>query len=467
VTTAAMAARYSSLTFAELPEPVISRVRDCVLDILGCMVAGRSLPSTTIVADLTPDLGGSGRSTAVLGGRVSAPWAGLINATSAHGVELDDTDNSASLHPGNVVIPAALAVAQAAGADGARTAVAIVAGYDAMIRIGRAAGAQRQYERGFHPTATCGVFGAAVAAGSLLDLDPGQMAEALGIAGSFAAGSLEYIDSGAWTKRLQVGGAVQAGVLAALLAARGYQGPPTILEGRFGFLHAYAGSEAVAELARGLDEPFAIMGVSVKAFACCRYCQTPVDGLLQLISRDGIEPDMVESIDVGLVSPGHPIVAEPRQRKLNPRNSVDAQFSLPYSMAVALARRSASLRDFDASSIADPRVRRLMPLVTVHREDELDAKYPHSWPARVRVDLAGGTRAEILLTDCAGDPSRPLTWVQLQAKFMELTRDEIGESAAQQLLGNVSRFAELKDLGELMDLVAAPALVPAEVGGPA
>jgi 2-methylcitrate dehydratase PrpD len=465
MTTAEMAARYSSLTYADLPEPVISRVRDSVLDILGCMVAGRVLPSTTIVADLTPDLGGSGRSSTVFGNRVSAPWAGLVNATSAHGVELDDTDNSASLHPGNVVIPAALAVAQAVGADGARVAAAIVAGYDAMIRIGRAAGPQSQYERGFHPTATCGVFGAAVAAGSLLALDAARMTRALGIAGSSAAGSLEYIDSGAWTKRLQVGGAVQAGVLAALLAARDYQGPLTILEGRFGFLHAYAGSAAVAELTRGLDEPFAIMGVSVKAFACCRYCQTPVDGLLQLLGREGIQPGQVTSIDVGLVSAGHPIVAEPGEQKLNPRNSVDGQFSLPYSMAVALARGSAGLKDFDAASIADPEVRRLMPLVTVHREDALDAMYPRSWPARVRVGLAGGARAEILLTDCAGDPSRPLTWEQLRAKFLELTRDELGEAAAHQLLDTVSGFTRLGDMDELMDMVGARGAVPAGAGG--
>ena len=465
MTTAELAARYSSLTFAELPEPVIARVRDSVLDILGCMVAGRTLPSATIVADLTPDLGGSGRSLTVFGDRVSAPWAGLVNATSAHGVELDDTDNSASLHPGNVVIPAALAVAQSVGANGARAATAIVAGYDAMIRIGRAAGPQNQYERGFHPTATCGVFGAAVAAGSLLALDAAQMTRALGIAGSFAAGSLEYIESGAWTKRLQVGGAVQAGVLAALLAARDYQGPHTILEGRFGFLHGYAGSAAVAELTRGLEEPFAITGVSVKAFACCRYCQTPVDGLLQLLGRESIRPDMVKSIDVGLVAAGHPIVAEPREQKLNPRNSVDGQFSLPYSMAVALARGSAGLRDFDEASIADPEVRRLMPLVVVHREDELDAMYPLSWPARVRVELAGGARPEILLTDCAGDPSRPLTWEQLRAKFLDLAAGELGEAGAQQLLGRAAAFTELSELDDLMDMVAARHTVPAGARG--
>jgi 2-methylcitrate dehydratase PrpD len=335
-----------------------------------------------------------------------------------------------------------------------------------MIRIGRVAAPQSQYERGFHPTATCGVFGATVAAGSLLALDADQMARALGIAGSFAAGSLEYIADGSWTKRLQVGGAVHAGVLAALLAARDYLGPTTILEGRFGFLHAYAGAAANQELTRGLDQPFAIMGVSIKAFACCRYCQTPVDGLMQLLNGGGIEPYMVEAIDVGLVSPGHAIVAEPRAQKLDPQNSVDAQFSLPYAMAVVLARRSASLRDFDAASIADPDVRRLMPLVTAHREDALDAMYPHVWPARVSVRLTSGAKSEILLKDCRGDPSRPLTWAELHAKFMELAGDQLGESAAWRLAEKASRFTELDDVDELMDLVSTSDPAGAKVGGP-
>ena len=159
-------------------------------------------------------------------------------------------------------------------------------------------------------------------------------------------------------------------------------------------------------------------------------------------------------------------MAEPRQQKLDPRNSVDAQFSLPYSMAVALARRSASLRDFDAAAIADPAVRGFMPLVTAHHEAELDAMYPQSWPARVRVQLTGGSQAEILLTDCAGDPSRPLTWAQLQAKFLDLACGVLGADVAQRLMAEVSRFTELGDLGELMELVAAPSPLPAEVGGP-
>jgi 2-methylcitrate dehydratase PrpD len=455
MSTAALAERYATLSFDELPGPVVDRSHAAVLDFLGCMVAGSQLPSATAVDGLTPQLGGSGDSMTVTGGRVLPQWASLVNAVCAHGVELDDTDNSASLHPGNVVIPAVLAVAESIGATGAQATTAIVAGYDAMIRIGRAATPQAQYERGFHPTATCGVFGAAVAAGSLLGLGPQEMSWALGIAGSFASGSIEYLDNGAWTKPLQVGSAVQAGVLAAMFASRGYVGPDTILEGRFGFLHAYAGGSEDRKLAEGLAEPFAILGVSVKAFACCRYCQAPIDGLLQLVDRDGITPDMVAAIDVGLVSAGHPIVAEPREVKLNPRNRVDAQFSLPYAMAVALAHRSASLSDFGNAALEDPDVRKLMPLVSAHVEDQLDAMYPQTWPARVTVRFSGGGAAEILLTDCRGDPSRPLTWPQLRQKFTQLSQGVLGTEKAQQLADAAGRFSELEKVSELMSVFDA------------
>lgn len=458
MSTAALAERYAALRFDELPGPVVERVHAAVLDFLGCMVAGTRLPPAAAVAGLTPELGGTGPSTAVTGGRVSPQWAALVNAVCAHSVELDDTDNSASLHPGNVIIPAVLAVGQSVGATGAQATAAIVAGYDAMIRIGRTATPQSQYERGFHPTATCGVFGAAVAAGSLLGLGPRQMSWALGIAGSLASGSIEYLDDGAWTKPLQVGVAVQSGVLAALLASRDFVGPETILEGRFGFLHAYAGRAESSELTAGLAEPFAILGVSVKAFACCRYCQAPVDGLLQLIDRDGITPDMVAAIDVGLVSAGHPIVAEPREVKLNPRNRVDAQFSLPYAMAVALAHRSASLADFGAGAVEDPDVRKLMPMVTVHAEDQLDAMYPQAWPTRVTVRMAEGGEVEILLTDCRGDPSRPLTWPQLRQKFNQLSEGVLSADTGEQLAGAAARFSGLAGVDELMAVLDTRAI---------
>jgi 2-methylcitrate dehydratase PrpD len=465
MTTRALTNRYASLRFSELPPRVVTRVSESVLDILGCMIAGHRLPSSATLLGLTDEVGGSPQSVVLGGPRASAPWAAYANAASAHAVELDDTDNSSSLHPGNVVVPATLALAESIGATGEQAAVAIVAGYDAMIRIGQASCAQAQYERGFHPTATCGVFGAAVAASSLLGLDGERMAHALGISGSLAAGSLEYIDEGSWTKRLQVGAAAQNGVLAAILASRGYTGPSTILEGRFGFLHAYTGSTNLSPLTANLEEPYAILGVSIKAFACCRYCQAPIDGLLQLRERNGFSSQDVEWIDVGLVSAGVPIVAEPRDRKLNPTNSVDAQFSLPYALAVALARGSAGLDDFSPKAIADPVVRRLMPLVRTHGEDELDAQYPLVWPARVTVGLSDGRVSEILLSDCRGDPSRPLTSDQLVQKFMELSQAFLGEEGATRLAATVATFSELDNVTPVMVLANSPRMSTSDGGG--
>lgn len=229
MTTGELAERYSSLTFGELPLAVRERAGEFVLDTVGVALGGSGLPSTTQVAAWAERLGGRPESSIIRGRRVPAPHAALVNATMAHGLELDDVDNSSSLHPGVVVMPTALAVAESTGASGQEFITAVVAGYDAIVRIGRAAGAVEQYQRGFHPTATCGAFAAAVTAARLLGLDPVRTANAMGIAGSFAAGNLEYMANGAWTKRLQVGGAAQAGVMAAELAATGYTGPTSTL----------------------------------------------------------------------------------------------------------------------------------------------------------------------------------------------------------------------------------------------
>ncbi len=450
MSTAALVERYRSLTFAELTPSVLERVHESVLDQLGCMIGGRDLDSTTAVASLTAALGGRPTATTVTGERASAPWAALVNATSAHGLELDDTENSSSLHPGNVVVPAVLALAEELGSSGQEAALAIVAGYDAMIRIGQASDPRAQYRRGFHPTATCGAFGATVAASLLLGLDDGAMANALGLAGSMAAGSLEYMADGSWAKRWQVAAAAHNGILAAVLAGRGFTGPTSILEGRYGFLNAYSDDPHPERLVEGLAEPFAILGVSIKAFACCRYCQTPVDAVLQLRERERFTADDVVFVDVGLVSTGIPIVAEPRAQKLDPRNAVDAQFSLPYCVAVALARGGAFIDEFSPGAITDPVVRRLMPLISAHTEDSLDARYPQVWPARVTVKLTDGRVLDLALDDCRGDPSRPLSWAELAAKFTALVEPKLSAAGAQELVDAAAGLSTRERAGDVL-----------------
>src|SRR5438876_1203265 len=199
-----------------------------------------------------------------------------------------------------------------------------------------ALGPAAHYRRGFHLTATCGAFGAAAAAGAVLGLEAAAIAAALGIAGSQAAGSMEFLADGSWTKRFQTGWAACAGLHAAALAQAGFSGPATILEGRFGFLHAYSDGATTAPLAA--HEGYELMRTSVKPHACCRYMQGPIDAVLALRAAHRIEPDQVERVEVGMLAAGFPIVCEPAEAKRRPASVVEAQFSLPFGVAVASAR---------------------------------------------------------------------------------------------------------------------------------
>ena len=230
--------------------------------------------------------------------------------------------------------------------DSGQFVAAVVAGYEVAARLAMALQPKSHYELGFHPTPTCGVFGAAVTAAKLLRLNEEQMLSAVGIAGSMAAGSLEFLADGAWTKRLHPGLAAQNGILAAKLAAEGFQGPATILEGRDGFLWAYSRKPKPELVTQDLGKSFEILRTSIKPHACCRYMQASIDGLIDLATAHDIYPEQVERIEVAVLEAGWPLVCEPRERKYSPSNVVDAQFSMPYGAAVALTDRAAGLDQF-------------------------------------------------------------------------------------------------------------------------
>src|SRR5262249_58528669 len=189
-----------------------------------------------------------------------------------------------------------------------------------------AVGPEAHYRRGFHPTGTCGTFGAAAAVARLWGLEARPLARALGIAGSQAAGSMEFLADGAWTKRFHPGWAAHAGLHAAALAQGGFTGPATILDGRFGTVTGYSDAPRVDALrAPGSPE---ILRTSVKPHACCRYMQGPIDALLELRAGHAIDPETVTRIEVGMLAAGWDIVCEPAARKRRPTSVVDAQFSL-------------------------------------------------------------------------------------------------------------------------------------------
>src|SRR5438552_17476905 len=253
----------AGLRYEDLPEAVVAAAKDAIIDTVAACICGAALPWSRIVIDYAERTGPGGTSRILgKGTAVQAPTAALANGALAHAFELDSlTRPGAGAHPGATVLPPALAIAQQPGVDAANALggrdliTAFVAGNEVMIRIGRATGHTNE-ARGFHAPGTTGPFGAAIAAGHLLGLDPARMTNALGIAGSLASGLLEFAraGNGGMVKRLHLGRASESGVLAASLACEGFTGPSSVLEGPFGFLPVFCRVWDLAELTRGLGE---------------------------------------------------------------------------------------------------------------------------------------------------------------------------------------------------------------------
>ncbi|TMC75346.1 MAG: MmgE/PrpD family protein [Chloroflexi bacterium] len=451
---AALAEFCAAIAWSNLPAMVRARTQELVLDFVGVALRGSraqsSAPVQTVAQRFGPERGAS------LIGRdafASAPWAGLANAASAHALELDDVTARSSLHPGVVVIPTALAVGEELHRSPTRVLEAIVAGYEVIIRVGDALNAESAYRRGFHPTGVAGAFGAAIAAGRLLDLDVAGLIRALGIAGTMASGSLEYLSDGSWTKRLNPGWAAHSGIVAAHLASEGFIAPATALDGPHGLLRGYTDEPRPELLTRDLGRSFAIMSVSIKPYACCRYNHGLIDGVLQLQRAHGIRPQDVERIRLGVLSGGALLVAEPIDEKRAPRNVVDAQFSAPFAAAVALARGSAGLNDYTQANVDDPLIRGLMSRTDCHRGADLDAAYPDHWPATVEMRLRDGRELSVRIPDPTGDPANPVGSRELRDKFQELAGAVIGHEAALELAGRCLEFEAELDLDRFTALL--------------
>jgi 2-methylcitrate dehydratase PrpD len=436
-----------SLAWEHLPIAVRARTQELVLDLLGVALGGSAEPSSKVAAGLAGDAGhASGAS--VIGARffTSAAWAALANGVAGHALEMDDVTRESSLHPGVVVIPAALAVAEERGCSATAFLEAVVAGYETSMRIGAALNPASAYDRGFHPTGVAGAFGAATAVGKLLRLDADGIVRALGIAGTMASGSLEYLSDGSWTKRLNAGWAAHAGVVAAQLAARGFTGPASALDGRFGVLHGYTSEPEPARLLAGLGEGFEIMHVGVKPYPCCRYNHGLIDCALALRETHAIQPSEINAIRLGVLSGGWLLVADPIAQKQNPTTTVDAQFSAPYAVAAALARGQVRLADYAEAAINDPTVRALMQRTECYRDSALDAAFPDNWPAVVEVEVTGGRVLSERIEFALGEPENPVSRQGLLSKFMDLTSEQLGGDCALALADRILNLEKEPDV---------------------
>lgn len=382
--------------------------------------------------------------------------AAMANAVAAHSMEFDDVHCPASLHPGTVVFPAAFAAYGIQPVAEACFLTAVLRGYEAMCRVGRALNPVAHYARHFHPTATAGTFGAAVVAASILGFDEAATVAALGIAASMPAGSMEFLTDGVWTKRLHPAFAVRNGLQAALLAAEGIPAPQDGIAGERGFLQAYSAEPNPQELLDGFGvRELEVGATSIKPHACCRYVQAPIDALLSLRKAHGIAAHSVRSVRLGIPSVAANIVAEPVDEKSHPASVLDAQFSAPFGAAVALISGRAGPGEYTASTIETPAVRALMERVSCTVDPELDRVFPAEWRAWAEITIDEGSMLRCEVAAPKGDPANPIDAEELAAKIHQLVAPRMGAGAEAALLRALDGFGTEGGLARLLAAASA------------
>jgi 2-methylcitrate dehydratase PrpD len=450
-----LAAFSAAIQHDRLPPELRERTRFLLLDLVGNMVRGRhDAESTAPLLAAARALGLGAGSAAVFGdaARYTPAGAALLNGALAHSLDFDDTHAAGSLHPGAPVIPAALAAAEMAGADGRTVLAAIVAGYEVTCRLALALPAGDHYDRGYHPTATCGAFGGAAAAARVFGLNADQVADAFGIALSQAAGSLQFLANGAWTKRFQVGWSAMNGLAAAVLAREGFRGAAEALEGKAGFLSAYAPHPVPERALRALGTEWELMNTAVKPYPSCRYGHASVDAALALRTEHGLKAEEVEAVAMGLPAKGMLLIGAPLARKQDPRNVVDGQFSGPFVVACALARGHFGWDSY--AWLDEPDIRRLLPLVTCEEDPEIEAEFPANMSGKVTVRARGGRVFSRTVVVPKGEPSNFLTEADLRAKFHGLCDTVLGAERAAQLADAVLTLDRAPDVNGMMRLGA-------------
>ena len=455
--TAAIVEFVGELRHAALADEVRHYARRHLLDTVGVMIAGAggdvAIRAEAVLSAARP------------AGRIPVPGrarradvidAAFLGGTAAHGIELDDGFRQGSVHPGCVVVPAALALGYDRRADGRTLMEAIVAGYETVIAIGRACHPDLR-QRGFHPTAAVGVFGSAAAAGKLRGLSPDALANAFGLAASSAAGLFAFVNGGGDIKRLHAGHAAREGLQAALLAEQGVEGPPDVIEARDGFMQAFAfgradntHSKSARAMALPPAAPFGITDCYIKPYPCCRHIQPAIEALIGLINDKAIANDEVERIDVAT----YRIAAEHAETGWD--DFASAQLSFPYLMGLALKFRAIKFEHFSEQTRRDPAFAAIARKLSVTAPADVDRLYPQLRPARVTVTTARGSFTR-QADEALGSRIVPLDDAGLTAKFLDLVGPVLGAARAKELGKRLWSLDAISDVAPLVESMAKPA----------
>ncbi len=410
----------------DLPDAVVHHAKRALVDWFASLLPGARLPPATLLfAALEDELGGGDALIYGAGKRAPLRTAALINATASHTIEFDDIFRDAVYHPGCPVIGAALAAAQARGADGTALLKGIVAGYEVSTRIGVAV--QPSHYDFWHTTGTVGTFGAAAAVASILGLDAAGVGHALATAATMAAGLQQAFRSDAMSKPLHAGHAAEAGALAALAAGRGVTGALDALEGPAGFGAAMSEGADWSKATDGLGTRYNIAAMTFKNHGCCGHSFAAIDAALVL--KPQFELDEIEQIRIGTYKAALDVTN--RHRVATP---FEGRFSTPFTVASAIVHGSVRLDAVTPERLADAHVQALMPRIEMVVDPACDAAFPGRRSATVEILLKDGRRLRHHQPTRKGDPDAPLSDAELGDKFRELATPPVGLDAARSLL---------------------------------
>ena len=439
--------------FRDIPEAVVQRARGFILDGLGVALAGSTDECSRIVQGHIRQAAGRGESS-ILGTALSAPApkAALANGVAGHAMDYDDTQLSTSkeavygllTHPTTPVLAAVFAIGEQEKISGEEFVLAYLVGVEVECRIADAIN-PRHYQSGFHSTATMGGLGAAMAVGKILRLGEEPLIRTLGIAASMASGLRENF--GTMTKPLHAGRAAENGVNAALLARDGFTAAGNILEARRGFFNAMAGGYDESKISGRLGAPYFIQepGISIKPYPSGSLSHPAQDLILDLVREHDLKASDIERIDVGTNSNVPNALIYPM-----PKNALEAKFSIPFCMAIAVLERKAGIAQFQDRKVRDKKIIALMKRVSLYVDDELEKLGYDQVRSRIRIALKNGRMIEGRYDVARGHPEKPMSWTELGDKFRDCAALVLADRNAENIVALVARVEELKSLSGLI-----------------
>jgi len=440
--------------YDDLPHAVIEKAKNHIIDTVGCIVGAAHENQARILLALMDSEGGNPHSSVFgQGYKTSAMNAALIHGTLGHIFDFDDDHREGTMHPSIAVLPAVFALGERMRISGKDLLRAYCLGLEVMIRVGESY-LGKSYYQGFHPTGTCGVFGAAAGCAALLGLNARQTVYALGLAGSFAAGTLEWRTEGSWQKPLQAGHPAMFGLLAASLAEKDFIGARTIFDGPDGVIRAFSFKDTYDynRITDNLGSKWEMVDTSIKVHACCRFGAPIADCSLDLY-KQGARAQDVKALVAKVSDFTIRVLCTPPEKKFRPETHVDGKFSLPFTAAVAICKSRTGVPEFSDQFLHDPEVLALARKVTWELDPAAEALYPKAYPATLVATLHDGRTLEAHVDYPRGDPENPATIEDIVAKFEGLTQGFYDEQKRKDIVDALLRLDEIDTLGELTELL--------------